>query len=64
MTKDREACEIATKEYAEVVDKYGLDSIEDGWGQSTKRCMIDAFISGFYSGRDYQRRKNDKDKKI
>jgi len=57
MTKDEKACQKARKEYAEAIDEYGLDNIEDGWGQSKKRYMLDAFIAGFYAGRDYQKYK-------
>jgi len=54
-SKDEKACQEAQKEYAEAIDKYGLDNIVDGWGQSKKRYMLDAFISGFYAGRNYMR---------
>ena len=57
MTKDEKACQEATKEYSEAINEYGLDNIEDGWWQSKKRYMLDAFIAGFYAGRDCQKRK-------
>ena len=57
MTKDEKACRSATKEYSDAIDKYRLDSIEDSWRQKTKRYMSDAFVSGFYRGRDYERGK-------
>ena len=54
MTRDERACAKATKEYLRIVEKYGLDDIVDEWGSSNKRYMKDAFISGFYAGRDYK----------
>ena len=60
MTKDEKAVHKANKEYLKAVDKYKLDSIDDGWGQDHKRYMSDAFFVGFYSGRDYERDKKDK----
>ena len=43
----------AAKEYSKAIKEFGLDKIEDGWGQDVKRYMIDAFFAGFYAGRDY-----------
>ncbi|HUS49076.1 MAG TPA: hypothetical protein VMZ91_02870 [Candidatus Paceibacterota bacterium] len=63
MSPDEKAAQKEAKEYGEAIDIYGLDNIEDGWGQDHKRYMIDAFFSGFYAGRDYQRDKIS-DKKI
>ncbi len=45
------------KKYMEAVDKYNLDNIQDGHGQSHKRYMSDSFFSGFYAGRNYERDK-------
>lgn len=59
MTEDEKGCEKATIDYIEAVVKYGLDSIEDSWGDDKKRYMKDAFIVGFYAGRDYQRDKSE-----
>ena len=59
MTRDEKAAEKAAKEYEQAIDWFKLDNIEDGHGQNKKRYMVDAFYSGFYAGRDYQ--KKDKD---
>jgi len=53
MSPDEKAAHKEAKEYRKAIDKYGLDNIEDGWGQDHKRYMIDAFFSGFYAGRNY-----------
>jgi len=57
MTLDEKAANKEAKEYYKAIDQYKLDSIDDGWGQSRKRYMLDAFLSGFYAGRDYQKDK-------
>jgi len=64
MTKDEKAAHIANKEYLKAIDEYGLGKIEDGWGQSSKRYMSDAFFAGFYTGRDYERDKNEQQKEV
>jgi len=63
MTKDERAAKEAAKEYHKAIKEFGLDNIQDGWGQSKRRYMMDSFYAGFYSGRDYQRDKAS-DKKI
>jgi len=55
MTLDEKAARNAAIEYNKAIDKYGLDDIEDGWGQDHKRYMNDAFYAGFYRGRDFHR---------
>lgn len=62
MSKDEKAAQKAAKEYRKSVKKYGLDQIKDGWGQSRKRYMVDAFYSGFYAGRDYGVSRDKKEK--
>lgn len=57
MTPDEKAAEKAAKEYEQAIEWFGLDDIEDGHGQGKKRYMMDAFYSGFYAGRDYQKEK-------
>ena len=52
-TKDERAARKAAKEYEKAIDECRLDKIDDGWGQSHKRYMLDSFYSGFYAGRDY-----------
>jgi len=56
-TKDEKAAHKATKSYSKAIKTYKLDQIEDGWGNDTKRYMMDAFYAGFYSGRDYLKRR-------
>lgn len=55
LTKDEKAASKAVEEYGAAISEYGLDKIEDGWGQSKKRYMLDSFYAGFYAGRDYQK---------
>ena len=57
MTKDERAAKEAAKEYHKAIKKFGLDNIQDGWGQSKRRYMMDSFYAGFYAGRDYERDK-------
>ncbi|KKN02606.1 hypothetical protein LCGC14_1116090 [marine sediment metagenome] len=57
MTPDEKAAEKAAKEYEQAIERFKLDAIEDGHGQSKKRYMMDGFYSGFYAGRDYQKEK-------
>ncbi|GAG78626.1 unnamed protein product, partial [marine sediment metagenome] len=52
-TRDEKAAHKANKKYVKAIEEYGLDKINDGWGQTTKRYMSDAFFAGFYAGRDY-----------
>jgi len=58
LSEDENAALRAHNEYMEAVEKYGLDNMEDGWGQSRKRYMSDSFFAGFYAGRDYGTKRN------
>ena len=60
-TKDEKATQKAAKKYFKAIKKYGLNNIEDGHGQGKKRYMMDAFYSGFYRGRDYQKHENNQE---
>jgi len=53
MSEDEKAAEKAAFEYADAIDKHGLDKVDDGHAQSVKRYMIDSYYAGFYQGRDY-----------